>query len=88
MRALALFVLVIQGRLWALDTIVVCVGETRRFNFKKIKGVSGQDRTDPNSQSEEPHSVRVAHGDCVWMFSDCQVSPCFYLRQVFRIVFV
>lgn len=26
-----------HGRLWATDTIVVSVGETRRFNFRQVR---------------------------------------------------
>jgi alkylated DNA repair dioxygenase AlkB len=48
------------GRLWARDSVIVSVGETRRFAFRKI----GDDERDALW-------FRVRGGDCVWMFADC-----------------
>lgn len=49
------------GRLWARDSVIVSVGETRRFAFRKIGAASERDA----------HWFRVRSGDCVFMFADC-----------------
>ena len=72
------------GRLWARDSVIVSVGETRRFAFREIGG-----STDPNltatsgggakgkgkgaggNGGDVMHWWRVRNGDCVWMFADC-----------------
>eukprot|EP00873_Tetraselmis_striata_P040865 jgi/Tetstr1/461129/TSEL_006268.t1 len=54
-----------HGRLWATDTVVVSIGETRRFNFREIM-------ENGTTNAEEPHSFRLFHGDAVWMMRDCQ----------------
>ena len=48
------------GRLWARDSVIVSVGETRRFAFREI-----------GDQERDAAWFRVRGGDCVWMFADC-----------------
>ena len=60
-----------QGTLWGFDTAVVSVGETRRFNFRRIGGLLKGARGD-NDNEEEVHSFRVFDGDVTHMFGNCQ----------------
>ena len=48
------------GRLWARDSVIVSVGETRRFAFRKL-----------GATDAEAHWFRLRSGDCVHMFADC-----------------
>ena len=48
------------GRLWARDSIIVSVGETRRFAFRRL-----------GANDAEAHWFRVRSGDCIHMFADC-----------------
>ena len=48
------------GRLWARDSVIVSVGETRPFAFREI-----------GDQERDAAWFRVRGGDCVWMFADC-----------------
>ena len=48
------------GRLWARDSVIVSVGETRRFAFREI-----------GDAERDAAWFRVRGGDCVWMFADC-----------------
>lgn len=54
------------GRLWARDSVIVSIGETRKFGFRK-DGVntSGKIKYGPE------HWFRVQSGDAIWMFGDC-----------------
>jgi alkylated DNA repair dioxygenase AlkB len=52
------------GRLWARDSVIVSVGETRRFAFRK-------DTTSVKSDVASDHWFRLRGGDCVWMFGAC-----------------
>ena len=49
-----------QGTLWDYDTSVVSVGSFRCFSFRRLNG------------SGAPHNFVVMHGDCTYMFADCQ----------------
>ena len=51
-----------HGTYWAYDTVVVSIGETRRFNLRAIGGAGEQ----------EPHSFHLYSGDVFYMFRDCQ----------------
>ena len=55
-----------HGSMWALDTVVVSVGDTRRFALRKL----GDASTDPASGTI--HHFHAFEGDAVWMHSDCQ----------------
>ena len=48
------------GLLWARDSIIVSVGETRRFAFREL-----------GRNEDEAHWFRLRSGDCVWMFANC-----------------
>ena len=48
------------GLLWARDSIIVSVGETRRFAFRELGKKRGRGALVP-----------IAIGDCVWMFANC-----------------
>ena len=48
------------GLLWARDSIIVSVGETRRFAFREL-----------GKNEDEAHWFRLRSGDCVWMFANC-----------------
>ncbi|GAX28406.1 hypothetical protein FisN_4Hh404 [Fistulifera solaris] len=50
-----------QGSLWDFDTVVVSVGASRRFSFRRN-----------NAESERPHTFVVMHGDVTHMYGDCQ----------------
>lgn len=50
-----------QGSLWDFDTVVVSVGASRRFAFRRV-----------NCENEKPHTFVVMHGDVTYMFGDCQ----------------
>ena len=51
------------GRLWARDSVIVSLGETRRFAFR-------EDEIYQKKRAPE-HWFRVRGGDAVWMFGDC-----------------
>lgn len=54
-----------HGKIWSRDTVVVSVGETRRFNLRRInEGMQ--------SNEDNPHCFHVTHGDVFYMFDDCQ----------------
>ena len=53
------------GRLWARDSVIVSVGETRRFAFREEKELDGKKKFGPE------HWFRVRGGDAIWMFGDC-----------------
>ena len=48
------------GLLWATDSVIVSVGETRRFAFREL-----------GKKEDEAHWFRLRSGDCVWMFGNC-----------------
>ena len=50
------------GRLWARDSVIVSIGETRRFGFRKDLG---------NGKRGPEHWFRAKNGDAIWMFGDC-----------------
>ena len=52
------------GRLWARDSVIVSLGETRRFAFRKESSGVREKRA-------PEHWFRVRGGDAVWMFGDC-----------------
>jgi len=54
-----------HGSYWAYDTVVVSIGETRRFNLRAIDSASDQGES-------EPHSYHLFSGDVFYMFGDCQ----------------
>ena len=58
-----------HGRLWSQDTVVVSVGETRRFNLREI---TNSRSVSDGSSEEYPHSFHVKHGDAFYMHGDCQ----------------
>jgi len=62
-----------HGRLWATDSIIVSIGETRRFTFRPV-----------GSKDEEVHWVRVRDGDCVRMFSHCNTPTTGYEHSVMK----
>ena len=57
-----------MGTVWDRDSVIVSIGETRRFAFRKLAG--GGDKTQ-NDGEEEQVWVRVHHGDCILMRDDC-----------------
>ena len=57
-----------MGTVWDRDSVIVSIGETRRFAFRKLAG--GGDKTQ-NDGEEEQIWVRVHHGDCILMRDDC-----------------
>ena len=57
-----------HGKLWYRDTVIVSVGETRRFNLRKIVSGKKVDRM----QLPTPHSFHVRHGDVFHMYNNCQ----------------
>lgn len=61
------------GRLWARDSVIVSVGETRRFAFREETGLplSGRTRGDGKQKFKPEHWFRVFNGDAIWMFGDC-----------------
>jgi alkylated DNA repair dioxygenase AlkB len=50
-----------QRSLWDFDTVVVSVGASRRFSFRRV-----------NAEKEKPHTFVVMHGDVTHMYGDCQ----------------
>lgn len=52
-----------QGSLWDYDTVIVSVGASRRFGFRRV-----------NVDNEKPHTFVVMHGDVTHMFGNCQES--------------
>ena len=54
-----------HGKIWSRDTVVVSIGETRRFNLRKIN-------KNAKCNEDDPHSFHVKHGDVLYMFGDCQ----------------
>jgi len=46
---------------YATDSIIVSVGETRRFSFRPL-----------GSTDAESHWIRTLDGDAIWMFANCQ----------------
>lgn len=75
-----------HGRLWSYDTVVVSLGETRRFNLREIppsvsgnamiKGSQRKDTAPPKSKGAESeqdhHSFHLFDGDVFYMTDDCQ----------------
>lgn len=75
-----------HGRLWSYDTVVVSLGETRRFNLREIPpSVSGNVMTkgpqkkeiapskSKGAESEQDHhSFHLFDGDVFYMTDDCQ----------------
>eukprot|EP01041_Mallomonas_annulata_P008353 gene8353-17211_t len=70
-----------MGRLWARDSHVVSIGETRRFNLRSIPQKNFHSTSSNQSQIEVEdevenesfqHSFHVFHGDCFHMFNNCQ----------------
>ena len=51
----------LMGTRYATDSVIVSIGETRRFSFRPI-----------GSTDAEAHWVRAIDGDCIWMFANCQ----------------
>lgn len=51
----------LMGTHYATDSIIVSIGETRRFSFRPL-----------GSTDAEAHWVRAMDGDCIWMFANCQ----------------
>eukprot|EP00968_Pinguiococcus_pyrenoidosus_P012223 scaffold1060_cov246-Pinguiococcus_pyrenoidosus.AAC.15 len=49
-----------HGKMWALDTVVVSAGETRRFALRRIEN------------EDEVFSFHMFAGDVAWMYGDCQ----------------
>ncbi len=60
-----------HGKVWARDTVVVSVGETRRFNLRAIPDSSVSTVLDKD-QEQEHHSFHLYDGDVFYMFGDCQ----------------
>jgi len=70
-----------MGRLWARDTVVVSIGETRRFNLRSIALATGSGsasasgvnaKTLADNDESLHHTFHLFHGDCFYMFGDCQ----------------
>jgi len=53
------------GSVFSRDTVIVSLGETRRFTLRKISHF-------PVSESEAHHVFHVKDGDAFWMGRDCQ----------------
>ena len=49
-----------MGTMYATDSVIVSIGETRRFSFRPL-----------GTTDVEAHWIRVADGDCVFMFANC-----------------
>ena len=49
-----------MGTMYATDSVIVSIGETRRFSFRPL-----------GTTDEEADWIRVADGDCVFMFANC-----------------
>ena len=77
-----------HGRLWSYDTVVVSIGETRRFNLREIPSntlpitpIKKNHRIfDPKTQvgskspelEQDHHSFHLFDGDVFYMKDDCQ----------------
>lgn len=62
-----------HGTFWGLDSIIVSIGETRRFQFRSLEPQEQQrESAGATDEAESPHSFHLFDGDCVWMFGDCQ----------------
>jgi hypothetical protein len=77
-----------HGRLWSYDTVVVSLGETRRFNLREIppsvagsvmtKGSLKKEKEIAPSKSkgaeseQDHHSFHLFDGDVFYMTDDCQ----------------
>ena len=48
------------------DTVIVSVGETRRFNLREIQSQKNSDN------EQEHHSFHLVDGDAFYMMGDCQ----------------
>lgn len=59
-----------HGKVWARDTVVVSVGETRRFNLRAIPDSSAD--LGASEEEQEHHSFHLFDGDVFYMFGDCQ----------------
>ena len=59
------------GRLWARDSVIVSVGETRRFAFREERFPTSARGGKQKSAYAPEHWFRVRGGDAVWMFGDC-----------------
>jgi len=57
-----------MGTVWDRDSVIVSIGETRRFAFRKL-AAGGEKKQ--NGGEEEQIWVRVHHGDCILMRDDC-----------------
>jgi len=55
-----------MGTVWDRDSVIVSIGETRRFAFRKLAGGEKQ-----RGAEEEQIWVRMHHGDCILMRDDC-----------------
>lgn len=54
---------------WETTTVVVCVGQTRKFNFRPMPG---DGKSSARGGEGNQHTFSVSHGDLVWMRRDCQ----------------
>lgn len=62
-----------HGTFWGLDTVVVSMGEARRFCFREVADAGSSMVGEEKKETEtEPHMYHLHDGDCVWMFGDCQ----------------
>lgn len=74
-----------HGRLWSHDTVVVSIGETRRFNLREIpqtgpvlsavvkgKGTVTTGGGKAGEAEQEHHSFHLFDGDVFYMTDDCQ----------------
>ena len=57
-----------MGTVWDRDSVIVSIGETRRFAFRKL--APGGEKKQKGGE-EEQIWVRVHHGDCILMRNDC-----------------
>mmetsp|Transcript_14756 Transcript_14756/g.21915 ORF Transcript_14756/g.21915 Transcript_14756/m.21915 type:complete len:480 (-) Transcript_14756:11-1450(-) len=63
-----------MGTVWARDTAVVSIGETRRFHLRPKIVTSTASSSQQKSVNVEDltHCFHVSHGDVMLMFGDCQ----------------
>lgn len=55
------------GTIFSRDSVIVSIGESRRFNLRKMLSKEGP-------KEQEPHVYHVHDGDVFYMFDDCQES--------------
>ena len=60
-----------MGTMWERSSIIVSIGETRRFHFKKILDISEQHALQGRQVDNTPFAYHLFDGDCIHMFDNC-----------------